>query len=261
MNLPLQMIFFSALTASIVAQTPPQTAESALETGNQLIEAGKYCEALKVYKTGLALNPTGDELLYNSGLAALQCRDFVAALDSLGRLKKLAPDDWQLRAKLVQTYQALGKTAERDAERAELFDMRKGGSNQELSGQTEYCRDRFDAAGERVMAFEHFELTGERAVRYTFDVMSATGKEPKYHISLGSYDMTNKVWHETTKPPPPPDARLFHLDGYWENGHITYAMFPSEPSYDEVRALVVKILSKELKPISGTSASPPNPKK
>jgi tetratricopeptide (TPR) repeat protein len=260
MNLPLRVIFLSLLIVPLVAETP-QTAESALDTGNRLMEGGKYCEALKAYKGGLGVNPTGAELLYNGGLAALQCRDFVAALDCLGRLKKLDPDDWQVRAKLVQTYQALGKIAERDTERTELFAMRKRGSNQELSGQTQYCRDRFDAAGEHIMSFEHFELTGERAVRYTFDIIGTTGKEAKYRISLGSYDSTNAVWHQSTKPAPPPEARLFHLDGYWDNSHVTYAMFPSEPSYDEVRALVVKILNKELKPVSGTTVSPSNPKK
>ena len=60
-----------------------------------------------------------------------------------------------------------------------------------------------------------------------------------------------------TKPAPPPNLRRFHLDSYWENGHATYAMFAGEPTYDEVRELVVKILKKELNPASATVVTPP----
>jgi hypothetical protein len=79
----------------------------------------------------------------------------------------------------------------------------------------------------------------------------------RYRISLGSYELTNTVWHESTKPTPPRETRLFHLDAYRENTHATYAMFPGEPTYDEVRALVVKILNKEINPSSATVVAPP----
>jgi len=245
----------------LFAAAAPDTVEQASQSGNQMMEAKKYCEALVAYRAGLAIDPKNSDLLYNAGLAALQCRDFDAALDLLSRLKALAPDDWQVRAKLVQTYQTLGKIAERDRERAGLFELRKSGTNQDLSAQSEYCRERFEAGGERVMAFEHFEMKGERAVKYVFDVMNETGDAAKYQISLGSYDLTNEVWHQSTKPTPPADVRLFHLDGYGENIHFTYAMFPGEPTYDEVRALVVKILKKEFKPVSSSIVSPPASKK
>ena len=245
----------------LITVTASNTVEQAFEAGNRLMEARKYCEALSAYRAGLAIDPKHAGLLYNGGLAALQCRDFTAALDLLGRLKTLDSEDWQVRVKLVQSYQALGKTAERDKERAELFDLRRRGNNRELAAQDEYCRERFEAGGEQVMAFEHFELKGERAVKYVFNVMNAAGDRPTYRISLGSYDRTNNYWHARTQPAPPPDVRLFHLDGYREDRHFTYTMFPGEPSYDEFRDLVVKILKKELHPVSVTIASPPTPSK
>jgi hypothetical protein len=39
------------------------------------------------------------------------------------RLKQLVPTDWQVRSKLIQTYQALGRGLERDAEREGLFQL------------------------------------------------------------------------------------------------------------------------------------------
>ena len=251
----------SLAPAALPAVEVQQTVEHALQAGNQLMEAKKYCEALGAYREGLAIDPTVTELLYNGGLAALQCRDWAAALDLLTRLKAIDAEDWQVRAKLVQTYQALGKVTERDKERTALFEMHKRGSDQDLAAQAEYCRDRFEAGGEQVMAFEHFELKGERAVRYIFDVMNEAGDRAKYQISLGSYESTNRVWRETTKPEPPPDVRLFHLDRYWDGGHATYTMFAGEPTYDEVRALVVKILKKEVEPASMSTFPSPAPKK
>jgi len=252
---------FVQIAALLMSAADAQSVEQAFRAGNRLMETKKYCEALAAYRAGLDTDPKDAGLLYNGGLSALQCRDFAVALDLLSRLKALDSEDWQVRAKLVQSYQALGKIAERDTERADLINLHKRGSNSDLSAQTEYCRDRFEAGGEQVMAWEHFELKGERAVRYVFDILNEAGDSARYRISLGSYDLTNAVWHETTKPAPPPDVRLFHLDAYWQNNHATYAMFAGEPSYDEVRALVVKILKKELNPASATIASPPAPRK
>ena len=53
----------------------------------------------------------------------------------------------------------------------------------ELSAQEKYCRERFDAGGEHVMAFEHFELKGDRAIQYVFVVLNEAGDGEKYHLS------------------------------------------------------------------------------
>jgi hypothetical protein len=99
------------------------------------------------------------------------------------------------------------------------------------------------------MAFEHFELKGERALRYVFSILDATGQAEDWRISLGSYNFTNNVWRETTKPTPKEGERLFHLDGYFKGGsHATFGMFAPEPTYDEVRARVIKILEEKSKP-------------
>lgn len=142
MQLPLIVVW-------LVLGAGPKTVEEAFQTGNEFMQARKYCEALGAYRAGLALDPKESGLLSNGGLAALQCGDFAAAQDLLSRLKTLEPDDWQVRAKLVQSYQGLGKTAERDRERAELMEMRKRGGNQDLAAQAEYCRERFEAGASR----------------------------------------------------------------------------------------------------------------
>lgn len=183
-------------------------------------------------------------------MAALRCKQYTEALNFWSGLKTLDPEDWHARAGLIQIYQALGKLPERDAERAALFELRKRNPNSELAKQVEYCRDRFEAGGEQVLAFEHFELKGNYALRYVFRIIDESGYHAKYRLSLGSYDSTNAVWHEITKPKPKDTDRLFHLDGYYEWGHATYAMYFPEPSYDQVRATVIEVLEKKKQPMS-----------
>jgi tetratricopeptide (TPR) repeat protein len=239
--------------------TVPPDAERAFRTGNALMGEKKYCDALARYKEGLTSSPDDTSLLYNGGMAAFQCKQYPVAVDLWSRLKALDPSDWQTRTKLIQAYQALGKLSEREEERAALFDLRKQDSSGDLAKQVEYCRDQFEAGGERVMAFEYFELKGDRALRYVFSVIDESKQEEKYRLSLGSYDTTNAIWHETTKPRPKKTDRLFHLDGYYDWGHATYGMYFPEPSYDEVRTAVIEVLEKKKNPVS-TSTHVASPK-
>lgn len=247
----------------VYAQSPPpppeqlEQVEKAFAAGNALMEQGKYSEALPHYKKALAVLPDEPALLFNGGLAAYKVKDYALAAELWKRLKTVDSSDWHVRAKLVQVYQALGKIKERDAERAELFEMWKAGKPAELKQQFEYCRDQFEAGGKRVMAFEHFELKGNRALRYVFSVLNEAGDDEEFRISLGSYDTTNAIWRETTKPRPKEGDRLFHLDGYFQGGHATYGMYFPEPSYDEVRLRVIQILEGKRKPVSSSTIARP----
>lgn len=235
-----------ASAATVVAQNPsPERmaqAETAFEIANSLLGEGKAEQALIHYKQALAIRPNEPAILFNAGLAAFSSRDFSYAREVWEKLKTFEPLDWQVRAKLVQVYQALGKMPERNKERDDLFAMWKSGKPSELKERYQYCRDQFEVNGKKVMAFEHFELKGDRALRYVFSILNKTEDGEEFRISLGSYNFTNAGWRETKKPKPKADERLFHLDGYFGGLHVTYGMFFPEPSYDEIRARVVKIL-------------------
>ncbi|HLM02956.1 MAG TPA: hypothetical protein VK400_18030 [Pyrinomonadaceae bacterium] len=229
------------------------------EEGNDLMEQKKPAEALAKFKQSLAVVPDALGALYNGGLAAFQTKDFEQAISMWKRLKELDAQDWQVRAKLVQAYQALGKMSERDAERRELFDLRKNGKIEELKKAEFYVREQSEFAGQKVMVFEHFELKGDRALRYVFYILDENEKI-QFRISLGSYAFTNAIWRETTKPKPKDGERLFHLDGYYSWGHATFGMYPKEPTYDETREIVRQILAKEKKPVSSSTVGNPPPK-
>lgn len=213
------------------------------ETANALMAEKNYAEALNFYKKGLKLIPEAHGLLYNGGLAAFQCEEYEQALKFWKKLKNLNPDDWQVRAKLIQTYQALGKFVNRDEEREELFDLKKSRRVVGLNNAEFYIREQTELVGRRVMVSEYFELRGEEAVRYIFSVLDEK-EQPVYKISLGSYAATDRLWQELDGA----DQRAFHLDGYFKDGsHETYQVYREEPTYDEVRKAVKKILEKKAK--------------
>jgi tetratricopeptide (TPR) repeat protein len=255
----------TAPSAAVVA------AEKAFLEGNELMEKGKFAEAHQRYVEGLKHLPDDPSLLYNASTAAVRSGNYAAASVHLKKLVAAFPDDWQARAKLIQTHQALGDLKARDDERAALFALRKRGGGRDtddpkvsLSQQEMYCRERFEAGGRQVMAFEHFELKGPRGRRYVFIVLEASGEKEDYNISLGSYDLTNSIWAAQNKDEAAKGGRLFHLDGYYNWGHATFGMYYPEPSYDDVRKIVVQILESKKKPVSSSTVvrpAPPEPKK
>lgn len=243
--------------SQILSDKDVAAAEALFKKANDLLEQKKFFEALSKYQALLKILPDDPAVLYNGGFAAMLGGDDATAVDLWAKLKQADPEDWQVRAKLIQSYQRLNKINERDKERADLLSLWKGKKNKDLSEQIEYCRDRFKAGGRDILAFELFELKGPRGMRYVFSVMDDAGKED-YRISLGSYDLDNTLWHEMTKPTPPKDQRLFHLDGYFKDGgHATYGMMVGEPTYEATKTMVMDILEKKAKPMSATIPSKP----
>ena len=260
----LAAVIIAVFTLGVSAQNPAPSsqqqaqAEKAFAMGNTLMEQRKPGEALVHYKQALAILPDEPSILFNAGVAAFGSKDYAYAAESWKQLKAVEPLDWHTRAKLIQVYQALGKLPERDKERAELFEMWKSGKSAELKKQTEYCRDQFEVKGQKVMAFELYELKGDRALRYVFSILNKTEDGEEWRISMGSYKNTDAVWRELQNPKPKDHERLFHLDGYFKNGgHATYGMFFPEPSYDDIRAKVIKILEGTSDPISTTTPAQP----
>lgn len=230
--------------------------EKLFKEANELSKQKKPAKALIKYEEAIAIIPDSSGLLYNAGLTSFQTEKFEKASKYWSKLKSLEPNDWQVRAKLVQTYQSLGSLDKRDSERKELFDLRKSGNVLELNKTEFYCREQTILDGRKVMVFEYFELKGDRALRYVFYFLNDEGK-PESRISLGSYATTNAVWRETTKPKPKKGDRLFHLDGYYKWGHATYGMYAKEPTYDEVRKIVEGIITKKKKSVSSSTVVRP----
>lgn len=224
----------------------PEDAESLREKGQVLMAQGKTNEGLPLLEKAAALGTQDDlTLRYNLGQHFQLAGEHERALEHFQAASKVAPDDWRTRAKLVQEHQALGQLAERDTQLAALRRLKQRGA----VDSPFFVREQFEEAGNKVMVFEHFELEGERAVRYRFEVLTADGQGRQRTLSLGSYEFTNQGITENRTP----GVRIFHLDGYYPDGaHQTFAFFDGEPSYDDIREMVVEVLRGQRKPLSGT---------
>ena len=210
------------------------------EYRTQLIREGRHAELFQALEEMLETAPGDPSLLYNAGLSAYLSGQFAEAANCLRRLKAQVPQDFQVRVKLVQVYEALQNFGDRDAERDELlalYNQRKADRNMPAS----YCRDQFAVGDWAVQAFEHFELVGGMAVRYTFSIFRAGEQKPEYTISLGSYAATNQYMRE--RGTLQPDERLFHLDEYRADGaHRSLRFYKNEPPYNAAKSAVQDIL-------------------
>lgn len=124
------------------------------------------------------------------------------------------PEDWQARTKLIQNYQALNMTEERERERLELHRLFRMGK----VPTPRYCRDLFEEGEFQVIVNEYFTLGGQGAtpVRYIFT--ATKGPQVLFRITLGSYDMTNLIYQDLIpKEGGIEERRVYHLDGYFSN--------------------------------------------
>ncbi|WP_041948364.1 tetratricopeptide repeat protein [Turneriella parva] len=224
-----------------------------MEEANQFFEIGEFDQALAKYEQVLKLEPKHSDALYNGGMASHLGGKPARAAELWEILKLERPTDFQLHAKLVQAYAAVGDAAKTDSARNEIFALYGKLGAKERAGRESYCREQFVRKGFRVLALEFFELTGERAVRYAFVVLTADGKED-YRISLGSYDATTKISRELGEIGP--KERVFHLDGYYKGGreHRTFEMYLGEPKYEEIKRTVIEILDGKKKASSSTKS-------
>jgi tetratricopeptide (TPR) repeat protein len=226
----------------------PGHAKSALMVGVVSADAGDEDAALEWFVKAATIDPKYATAHGNVGQIYQNRGKSADALAAFQKAVEAAPEDWRFRAKLVQLYQALGKTEERDHERAVIRDL----WDEDKVDQPHFCREQFEVAGKKVQAYEHFELAGDRPVRYAFLVLKPDGQRPDFKITLGSYEMTTRIARE--RGTIGKDERMFHLDGYYADGsHRTFGMFRKEPSYEETRVRVVEVLKGKLKAKSSST--------
>ena len=211
------------------------------------MEKGQFAEAVPILEA-LAEEYESENVLWNLGLAETEIHANDKALKVWLEYRKLAPNDWRGRSKLVQAYQATGNMKARDEERAALIALWEKGEDADLKGQDTFCREQIIEANRRVFVLEYFHPEGERMVVYSFQVR-APGAED-YRISLGSYEATNQVGWESGRRPR--NVRLYHLDLYRPKFHATYAFYEGQPPYETVRENVMAILDGKVKPMSST---------
>ena len=183
--------------------------------------------------------PSSTPVLWNAAICSKLTSDFEAAADYFQRFRDLRPEHFPVWSNLVQVYQAKGDLALRDQARRDLIAYKNVSEDPEIRSLPVYVREWFRTAQHEVFGLEYFELEGDFALRYVFHVNGIDG-DLDYKISLGSYKFTNQVERESGRLPE--GVRLFHLDAYRNRDHFTLAFYEGEPSYDEIRPVVIKVI-------------------
>ena len=229
------------------AELDPKHARAALMVGVMLADAKDEKGAFDWFTKAAEIDPKLARAHGGIGQIHQNRGDAKAALAAFEKAVEAAPQDWRNRAKLVQLYHALGRTDERDHERAVLIEL----WHEDKVDQPKFCREQFAAAGRKVQAYEHFELRGDRPVRYSFTVMKPNSEEPDYRVTLGSHKAATEAARargEIGK-----DQCVFQLDGqYADNEHRAFGTYKKEPSYEATRIRVVEVLEGKLTPVSSS---------
>jgi tetratricopeptide (TPR) repeat protein len=221
-----------------------ETAVDALTRGAERMEARDYAGALAAFQRCAQLAPKDDRCPYNGGLAAYLDGKFGVAVEQWKRAKALDARSWRVRAKLIQAYQGAGDLRGRDAERAELFAQRaRAAEGDELRTLDSYCREQWTFGAYRVMAFEYFDTNGPgMLLRYRFLIGKDGGAEGAEWLGLASIPSERGRGYGLLKLAGAGGEVVFLAE---------YASWSTEPSYDELRKVIVAILQGKQKPLRG----------
>jgi hypothetical protein len=195
------------------------------------------------------------EILYDRAVTSLDQGNYSAAIADLKELKHQFTMDLIIRSKLVVAYDNIGDTKQRDQERLELIQVHSTSTDPKISSVEAFERDYFHLGKQPISCIEYFNLVGDRPIRYSFLVLDTSGNTTQRRITLGSYERTNSFLRQRGEIKP--NERAFHLDEETPAGHTTWGMFVSEPSSDEVKAIIISILKGETKPLSQSTVAKP----
>lgn len=201
--------------------------------------------------SALEENPESRSALYNLGLLNYLSGTPEDSIEPWIKLESLEPNDWKLKAKIIQAYSASGQKEKREKRIAELRKLRASGEYPDLSEATFFIRDQFKAGDFYVYVFDYYDMdAGWRMgpIAWNF-YLTKDGEDIERFISLGTYDTTTQIARELGDIGE--NDRVFHLDEYWPNGsHATHGMYKNKPDYDLIKAKVVHILKGETEPSS-----------
>jgi len=202
----------------------PKLADAAYNAGVVLGGIKRDKEALAHFDKALAIDPKHVDAAYNAGQGYYNAKDFRHAKERWMLAAHLAPDDFQIAKKLVQTEHALGNAA--TAERERVFALWKAGK---AGKAKDYVFDQFDVGKHHVLAYETFDPSGDLAYVYRFDVFAEGNGDTK----LGSINLeTSAVIREQGIP------YLLGIDKGGTHGQLG-KVFKTLPAYAALKPQVV----------------------
>jgi tetratricopeptide (TPR) repeat protein len=232
----------SPTPAPAAAANAPQPANGApLDEGLALLKANQPEKALAAFQRVLQDDPNNATANLLAASSALNLYMADVAVNYAEKARQLAPNDWQVDTTLVTAYAAAGKSQERDAVRAKLVALHASPDAPDAMKANGFLLDLFKIGRYRVEVVQYFQPIGKFHTYYRFLVRNAGGRRA-WEYDLQSDDFAQKSWAEAHPQEAAAGGRQYSLESDTGDTHTEYRLFSGNPSYDEVRALVVRLL-------------------
>jgi len=158
------------------------------------------------------------------------------------RLSTVEPENWRAWAKIVQCAQTLNLPKERDEARDRVISLNDAGKVE----QKFFVCEQFTSGDKKIMALEYFKPESQLGVMMTFRVMMKSSPDVLFRrYTLGEIDSDTQIARELKEIGP--NDHMYSIDGFNEGGQWLITMTTKKPSYEELRAIVLKDLEVERK--------------
>lgn len=227
------------------------------------LEAKNFADALAGAKAILAANPNSPKANKLVGVVLLDQQKSAEALPYFQKALELAPDDPTTHGLLLQAYAQTGDKIHRDEQRAILRGFHSDGKHPEFAQIPAYLIETIPVGDKTIQATEFYEPSGEFHFYYRFNVFNSAQQIQSF-IALESDDGDQAQFAKQHPKEAAAGERRFSLDGYSKSadGHVNqalYKFFDGQPSYDDVRALVIKLVQEGKSPTPAAATATPQP--
>lgn len=149
---------------------------------------------MAAWEAAAAIDPAHVDALFNAAQAHYNRKEPAAALALWQRARLAAPDDLEVRKKIVQAQHALGRHEEAQQTTAELVSAWRNSDDPRVKQQREFAVDQLDVAGVHVIAYATFDPppTGF-ATLFTFRVLDGRGKIAPIVVKLETSEVAREA--------------------------------------------------------------------
>ena len=255
------VLLVTAYMSAAHAQSPPglpqNTAarDAMLKPGVQALRGGDATAAVEALRPVLAAYPNDPLVLSYSASAAMATKDYRTALIEFQRaIDNHAAQPWPLRMSVINLEAKLGMWPEFDRDLAVLRAAKKDGTDEQLTKTNGFIIEEFEAGGKTVQAVVFPALAGRYHTLYRFMLPSVAGVTPpancpvtdfRAYIDVESDDVDQESFRKAHPDKAAKGERSYSLDTYPAPcSQALIKFYPNgEPSYEAVRADVVKFIS------------------
>jgi tetratricopeptide (TPR) repeat protein len=245
------------------AASSPQLDPAALNKVIGELRAKKFDDALVDAKAILAANPESSKANKLVGVVLLDDQKPSDALQYFQKALALDANDPSIHALLLQSYAQAGDTKNRDEQRAILRTYHSDGKHPDFTRAMGYMIETIPFHDKVVQAVEFYAPAGKDHFYYRFNVFGSDGRLTSF-LTLQSDDADQADYAKQHAKEAASGGRRFSIDLYTQNAEkqtvqSVMAYLDAQPSYDELRARVIKLLDSDSKPLSVKTLTPPTP--